>query len=117
VAAKPFEAFIGVLQAEQKRQGLSDARFARVLAISDSYWSQLQSDGPYARTPGMKLLRGALAAFPHTHPEPGHQPEQCVNCQLRDALGEMSDSEPIEQLLPAPTSLASQRPEKIEASA
>lgn len=103
-AHKPFAAFIGVLQAEQQRQQLSDARFARLIGITGGYWYMLKSDGPNWRSPGTKLLLGALQAFPHTHPDTQNaaQPESCVACQLRDALDSVRDQVPIAQLLPAP---------------
>ena len=57
--------FVHLLQREQYRTGLSQARFARdVLGISPSTWKLVQEG---KRHPGKVVIKGAFRAFPDLH--------------------------------------------------
>jgi len=57
--------FVHLLQREQYRTGLSQARFARdILGISPSTWKLVQEG---KRHPGKLVIKGAFRAFPDLH--------------------------------------------------
>lgn len=63
---------ICMLQAKQSEKGMSDSRFARLLGISPSLWSMIQSGH---RGMGERTYAGIVRNFPDLH--------DCVLAALR----------------------------------